>query len=975
MTVRAKKTLFFRNMAVVVFFWMVMLAGGITATASQTKLEGHGTYTSPYLIEDMDDLVCFRDLVNSGEAFYGKYFRQEADIDLSEIDNWEPIGIYNSENYFYGTYDGNGHTISNLTIERSEDNAGLFGQLGGTVCNLGIESGSIESDCSGAIASHAAGGDALIFNCFNKASVRGVRAGGIADNLAGGRIISCWNLGTVEGTQMAAGIVSYDASTVINCASSLVDIVHYATFTGTAEKIYVINSDSYEKMYREFRERAKTDVTTLKQAVASLLEGQGTETDPYRIKSVEALCIFRDLVNAGYSFDNQWIRQERDLDLKKIENFTPIGAGDSGASFQGVYDGNGHTIRNLSIDTVNAGFFCRLGGIVLNLGIESGKIQGEYVGAIASQYTDTPMIVNCYNNATVIGNSRAGGIADDLSDGVIANCYNAGVVNAPVAGGIVSYDAAMLMNCYNLNGMEGYTDTYSGSGTTSCFVAGDHAAVCEALNVRLYAVATKTNLQHNNLNQWDEYGLTESKYNYRLRFFLTEGLVIVLLVVVITTGIIAWYRIGRGKFPTVLQIRQYVYAKRKILVIAAPILGAVGLMLIGGFCGDQMIFKALTSSSDVSAFTDLTDSIYAMQTMDFEAYGFYELKDGTYPPIARLILWVMGEMLPLKIILGGASQIRITTLFLMEAVVYEGAMLLMLYKAWGKISRSRVAAIAMLFTSPIIYLMERGNIVFFALLFVTLFLSGYESEQPFVRHCAYLCLGLAAAIKIYPAVFGLLIIKEKNKKHLVQAVLYGAGVCVLPFFAVGGFSAIEDYIYNVTHAWSTMGANWIEPLLNYKRSVRYLFSLVGYQELGSSIATYTFWPVVFFLMADAFFQKEKWKSILELVMLMIFIPGFSVYYMAAFYILPCVFWLESGKQEEKTDYLYIGLLVAMLVQFQFLCGVYGGTRLTIRMIAEIMEMLLLMLLLLERIISIVLSIYKKANIYFNMKGSNLQCEE
>lgn len=972
MTVRTKKILFFRKMIVAVFFLAVMMPCGITTAASQTELEGHGTYASPYLIKDVDDLVYFRDMVNSGNDFYGKYFRQETDLDLAEVDNWEPIGIYNSENYFYGIYDGYGHSISNLTIERLGDNAGLFGQLGGTVCNLGIESGSIESDCSGAIASHAVGGSALILNCYNMATVKGVRAGGIADNLTGGIIINCWNLGVIEGSQIAAGIVSYDAASVINCASGSVDVVPYTTFAGTAEKIFVINLDSYEKLYKEFKEQAQTDVTTLKQVVASLLEGQGTEADPYRIKSVETLCIFRDLVNAGYSFNNEWIRQERDLDLKKIDSFIPIGNSDNGACFQGVYDGNGHTISNLSINTWNAGFFGMLGGIVMNLGIESGEIQGEYAGAIASQSADISMIVNCFNNASVIGNSRAGGIADDLSEGVIANCYNAGMVNAPVVGGIVSYDAAMLMNCYTLNGTVGYADTYSGSGITSCFAADDRSAVCEALNMRLYPVATKTDLQHNNLNEWDEYGLTENKYNYRLRFFLTECLVIVLLLVVTGAVGVVGYRIYKGGFPTMLQIRQFLYLRGKILVIAVPILGSVVLMLVGGLCGDHMVFRALLSDSDVSAFTDLTGSIYAMQTMDFDAYGFYGVSEGAYPPVARLILWIMGEVLPLKIILGGASQIRTSTYFLLEVVAYEGLMLLALSRVWSKISGSRVAAIVMLFTSPIIYLMERGNIIFFALLFVTLFLGGYESEHPFVRHCSYLCLGLAAAIKIYPAVFGLLILKEKNKKHLVQAALYGAGVCILPFFAVGGFSAIGDYIYNVTHAWSTTGVNWTGSLLNYKEVIKYLFSLVGYQELGISIADYTFWPVILFLLVDAVFQKQKWKSILELVMIMIYIPGFSVYYMAAFYILPCVFWIATKKQEEKSDYIYIGLLLMILMQFQFLCGVYGGTRLTIRMIAEIMEMLLLMMLLLERIIGIVSSIYKKANIHFNMKESDVQ---
>lgn len=53
------------------------------------------------------------------------------DIDLSSIANWQPTGTL--ANPFTGTLDGNGHTISNLTINRpTEDNVGLFGVINTT---------------------------------------------------------------------------------------------------------------------------------------------------------------------------------------------------------------------------------------------------------------------------------------------------------------------------------------------------------------------------------------------------------------------------------------------------------------------------------------------------------------------------------------------------------------------------------------------------------------------------------------------------------------------------------------------------------------------------------------------------------------------------------------------------------------------------------------------------------------------------
>ena len=67
------------------------------------------------------------------------------DIDLSSYSNWDPIGDDSAG--FTGVLDGNGYTISNLTINRpDEDGVGLFAIIGdpstmsgGEVRNLGIE--------------------------------------------------------------------------------------------------------------------------------------------------------------------------------------------------------------------------------------------------------------------------------------------------------------------------------------------------------------------------------------------------------------------------------------------------------------------------------------------------------------------------------------------------------------------------------------------------------------------------------------------------------------------------------------------------------------------------------------------------------------------------------------------------------------------------------------------------------------------
>ena len=92
-------------------------------------------------ISSPEELIEFSNSVNQGNEYIGKQIILTNDIDMSEISNFIPIGVYNSNHYFYGIFNGKGHTISNLVIDCTEgdSNNGLFGSLGGTVCNLNFD--------------------------------------------------------------------------------------------------------------------------------------------------------------------------------------------------------------------------------------------------------------------------------------------------------------------------------------------------------------------------------------------------------------------------------------------------------------------------------------------------------------------------------------------------------------------------------------------------------------------------------------------------------------------------------------------------------------------------------------------------------------------------------------------------------------------------------------------------------------------
>ncbi len=133
-------------------------------------------------ISDEKGLKDFASEVNGGKSFAGETIVLQSDINLSEEENWTPIG--SEEHPFAGTFDGGGHKINNLKITSEAENIGLFGYSTGTIKNIGIESGKINGKTNiGAICGCSTG---LIERCYNKASVTINTT--TTDNRAGGII-------------------------------------------------------------------------------------------------------------------------------------------------------------------------------------------------------------------------------------------------------------------------------------------------------------------------------------------------------------------------------------------------------------------------------------------------------------------------------------------------------------------------------------------------------------------------------------------------------------------------------------------------------------------------------------------------------------------------------------------------------------------------------------------------------------------
>ena len=191
-------------------------------TIEQTGLQGEGTEDAPYTVSSAAELAYIAEQVkksSEGYYYYQKVIQLTQDIDLEGTEL--TIGIYKDDEkkYFYGTLDGNGHSIKGLKINGgSQEYVGLFPYLAkyATVKNLTLENPTVEGEES--VAALAGGSNGCtIENCHvkgGKITSTGQIAGGIVAYLFYGNISNCSVEGTtIEAVSNGGGIAGYVPST------------------------------------------------------------------------------------------------------------------------------------------------------------------------------------------------------------------------------------------------------------------------------------------------------------------------------------------------------------------------------------------------------------------------------------------------------------------------------------------------------------------------------------------------------------------------------------------------------------------------------------------------------------------------------------------------------------------------------------------------------------------------------------------
>jgi len=241
--------------------------------------------------------------------------------------------------------------------------------------------------------------------------------------------------------------------------------------------------------------------------------GDGSSTDPYLIENASNLVYLAQSVNNGTNYSGKSFKMTIDVDLNS-ELWTPIGKTSTNC-FSGNFDGNGHTVSNLFINSSilqYAGLFGYVkNATISNIGIigswsitcKSSYSTSRYVGGITG-FAYSSSFINCYNcqaisstvNSSTFQDCYVGGIVGYASlSSLFVNCYNTGViygeaysnitasssnplnnVNCAICyvGGIVGYisNSVNLTNCHNTGNIKGVTTSFGSGYYSDCRVGG-----------------------------------------------------------------------------------------------------------------------------------------------------------------------------------------------------------------------------------------------------------------------------------------------------------------------------------------------------------------------------------------------------------------------------------------------------------------------------------------------------------------------
>ncbi len=359
-------------------------------SAAASAWDGTGSQDSPYLIKTIADLNQLAEGLNGGTEHYADtYFRLENNLDYTGS-TFTPLAFgIEDGNYFSGSFDGNGKTISGINVSMESGRTGLFGTIkGGSVKNLTLSASSfLANGFAGAIT-----GACLGSSIENVRVTSSVQVGVLNENS-----------GTVS---RHGGIVGSDSSCTINGALSGASIVNGTEATLTAVGGIVGYSSAESSIKNTFYYGTISNADNNVGAVVGLVEAesnvtldsnyfyaQTSLTDPHEgVTPLYVATAASSEVSVASATEVSVIRSYGDLNLTNLGvKFDDVNYYLQGTEFSLNFVGTG-VLRRFVCEDSNKG--CSISGSTLTLGAGNVTVNADKPFGTAMGTADDPFLIS-----------------------------------------------------------------------------------------------------------------------------------------------------------------------------------------------------------------------------------------------------------------------------------------------------------------------------------------------------------------------------------------------------------------------------------------------------------------------------------------------------------------------------------------------------------------------------------------------------
>lgn len=348
-----------------------------------------------------------------------------------------------------------------------------------------------------------------------------------------------------------------------------------------------------------------------------------------------------------------------------------------------------------------------------------------------------------------------------------------------------------------------------------------------------------------------------------------------------------------------------------------------------------------------------------MQTV-YESKGFHPYISGSiaiYPPLTYLICSILAHAIPGELNFNSSltpNGILVLTLFF----VITTCVIIIIMNDNLIIEKKYKLIIMMLFilSAPSIYMYERGNTVLLSVAFCCYFVLHYDSGSKTEREIALICLGIAASLKLYPALLGLLLLVDKKYKESVRCIIYGVGIFALTTFFEGGINELKGMIDGIKYFQTETIADQRNFGYGFKVSItNWVFAIGEYLNIDTSISSTLNSVLIIFIclmiLCAIIFTHEKWKKVTASLLFLVLVPTFSWIYNVCYMLGGCILFINFIHTKEKIsikNIIFAILFTGMFVPLPYgevLVGLHGVNKISVSTMVSSISLLLMAILL------------------------------